>query len=318
MKYPFIFIYFICSFVSWADDASYGWDLPNSSLHIGGYLDMSYDEKRSYPFLFDDIAVIFSASENRFDLLGEVEFANISLDGKSNGRSDVDINIERLQLTYTLNDEQSFRLGRFNSDIGYWNQSPITILQDTTTRPHIVAYLFPKATMGFLYKQYLNNENYVSFTFQHNQDITHEDESIEVDRHKSFAYYGEKDAFSWRLSLGAFRGKNNKKEARYLGIGSMYDGEDFTMQAELFTEGPDRETKKPYSGYIQSTWYLSDKQDAVFRFESYDDRALDELENIYLLGYVYRPNSNVVFKAEYVYHTVLPLNRVVYSFSVLF
>ena len=296
---------------------SYGWDIPNTPINIGGYLDMSYDEKREDKFLFNDIAMIFSANQNRFDLLGEVELSHISLNGQSNSSSDIDLNVERLQLTYAVSDEQSLRVGRFNSDIGYWNQAPITILQDTTTTPHIVGNFFPKATTGVLFNQNINENNSFSLTFQDNNDIAHQDNIIEVNRHKALAYYGVKDDLSWRFSLGRYQESNHKKST-YMGIGSEYDGEDFSILAELFIQDTELSDEKPYSGYVQSTWHFKEEQDAVLRFESYKDNALDIEENIYLLGYVYRPTSNIALKGEYVYHTKLPLNRFVYSFSVLF
>ncbi len=296
---------------------SYGWDIPNTPINIGGYLDMSYDEKREDKFLFNDIAMIFSANQNRFDLLGEVELSHISLNGQSNSSSDIDLNVERLQLTYAVSDEQSLRVGRFNSDIGYWNQAPITILQDTTTTPHIVGNFFPKATTGVLFNQNINENNSFSLTFQDNNDIAHQDNIIEVNRHKALAYYGVKDDLSWRFSLGRYQESNHKKST-YMGMGSEYDGEDFSILAELFIQDTELSDEKPYSGYVQSTWHFKEEQDAVLRFESYKDNALDIEENIYLLGYVYRPTSNIALKGEYVYHTKLPLNRFVYSFSVLF
>ena len=295
----------------------YGWDIPNSSINIGGYLDMTYDDKREEKLLFNDIAMLFSANQNRFDLLGEIELSHISLNGKSNRNSDVDFNIERLQLTYALTDEQSLRVGRFNSDIGFWNQTPITIVQDTTTTPHIVGNFFPKATTGVLFTQNINENNSFSVTFQDNNDIAHQDNNIQVNRHKALAYYGMADDLSWRFSLGTYQ-ESNHKTATYIGIGSMYDGEEWGIEAEFFTQKSDKSDDKPYSGYVQSTWHFKEKQDAVMRFESYKDNALDVEENIYLLGYVYRPNSNIALKAEYVHHTKLPLNRFVYSFSVLF
>jgi hypothetical protein len=317
MKY--LCIFFILGYDSflWAGEATYGWNVPNSSLNIGGYLDMTYDEKREEKFLFNDIAMIFSANQNRFDLLGEIEFSHISLNGKSNRSSDIDINVERLQLSYALSDEQSIRIGRFNSDIGYWNQAPIPILQDSTSTPHIVGNFFPKATTGVLYNQNINENNSFSLTFQDNKDIAHQDESIHVNRHKALAYYGVNNDFSWRFSLGTYRESNHKK-ARYIGMGSEYNGEDFLIQTELFTQNTAKSDEKPYSGYVQSTWHFKETQDAVLRFESYQDNALDVKENIYLLGYVYRPNSNTALKGEYIHHTKLPLNRLVYSFSVLF
>lgn len=304
------------------EESGYGWDVPNSSLNIGGYLDISYDEKRENEkieeaFLFNDIAMLFSANSNRIDLLGEIELSHISLDGKSNNSSDVDLNIERLQLGYTLSDTQSIQIGRFNSDIGYWNQAPIAILQDTTTQPYIMKELFPKATTGILYRQNINEENYFSVTFQDNQDIAHQDDVEEIDNHLGLAYYKTKDELSWRFSLGEYSSPSDIK-SNYMGIGSEYDGELLYLQGELFGKNLDKKSDKVYSGYVQSTWHIKDTQDIVVRFESYSNNIEEIKEQIYLLGYLYRPTPNIALKGEYIQHSKLPLNRFVYSLSVLF
>lgn len=297
---------------------NYGWDIPNSTINIGGYLDMTYDQKREEKFLFDDIAMIFSANKKRFDLLGELELSHISLDGKSNSSSDVDLKIERLQLTYALDDEKSVQIGRFNSDIGYWNQAPINILEDTTTQPYMVQNFFPKATTGLLYHQDINENQSFSITLQDNKDISHQDNAIEVNRHYALAYHGVKDDFSWRISAGKYRQSNGVK-AEYMGVGTEYDGEEFLIQAELFSQNSEEEIEeKPYSAYLQSTWHFKEKQDAVIRLESYKDNKITTQEEIYLLGYTYRPLNNMVIKGEYIHHSKLPLNRFVYSLSVLF
>jgi hypothetical protein len=298
-------------------EKSYGWDISNTSFNIGGYLDMSYDDTRVDDFLFNDIAMIISGRQDRFDFLAEVELSHISLDGKSYQSGDIDFNVERLQLSYTFNDEQSLRVGRFNSDVGYWNQAPIPILQDTTTKPHFVGKLFPRATTGVLFQQNINNENLVSFTFQNNDDIAHQENTVDIDKHLGFSYLGNYEDFSWRFSTGRYR-DTNAEEFHYTGIGSDYDVDEFSLQGELFFQKSKASKKKPYSGYVQSTWHVADEQDAVLRFEGYDDKVLKVEENIYLLGYVYRPTSNISMKGEYIHHSKLPLNRFVYSLSVLF
>jgi hypothetical protein len=299
------------------EESSYGWNLPNSSLNIGGYLDITYDEKRDEPFLFNDIAMLFSGNRNRFDLLGEIELSHISLDGKSNSSSDIDLNLERLQLTYALSDKQSIQVGRFNSDIGYWNQAPIPILQETTTTPHIVGNFFPKATTGLLFRQNINENNSLSLTFQENRDMGHQDNTIEVNRHLGMAYWGIKDDFSWRFSIGKYRNSQDINE-KYMGIGLEYEREEVSLQTELFTQQSDKTEDKPYSGYIQATWHVKESHDMVARFESYRDNGIDVKEQIYLFGYAYRPTNNIAIKGEYLYHSKLPLNRFIYSFSVLF
>jgi len=312
-----LFFIFVVFPLSANEMGSYGYDVPNTPINIGGYLDMTYDNQRENKFLFNDIALLFSSSHERFDFLSEIELSHISLDGKSNNSSDVDIHIERLQLNYALSDLQTLQMGRFNSDIGYWNQAPILIVQDTTTTPHMVGNFFPKATTGLLYGYKLDEENSFSFTFQDNPDLSHQDNVVNVEKHKGFTYRGTRNALSWSFSLGEYKEDNNR-EANYAGVGALYDGDTFTTQAELFIQHTKTSEEKPYSGYLQSTWHLKENHDAVIRFERYDDHSINEEEEIYLLGYVYRPNRNIAIKGEYVYHSKLPLNRFVYSFSVLF
>jgi hypothetical protein len=294
---------------------NYGYDIPNTPINIGGYLDAVYDDKASEKFVFDDVALLISARHNRFDFLSEIEISQLSLDGKSNGTSDVRINLERFQLTYALSDTEDLTLGRFNSDIGYWNQAPVNILQATTTKPHIFESIFPANTTGLLYKNYMNDEDSFSVTLQDNKDIGQEDDGLIVDKHFALAYHKVYDELSFRLATGFYREKSSKNEAYYVGLGSEYESDNFTFQAELYTQKYE-DKHQSYNMYAQSVWHFMPKHDAVLRLEQYDDQGLHE--SISLLGYVYRPKANMALKGEYIYHSNLPLNRFVYSFSVLF
>lgn len=300
------------------EPSSYGWDIPDTPLNLGGYIDTTYDTKREDQFMFNDIAMLLSGHQDHLDIVSEVEVSHITLDGKSNGSRDIDIILERLQLNYSFDKEQTLTVGRFNSHIGYWNQAPINILQDTTTKPHIVTHLFPKATTGLMYQKGFESEKSLSFTLQHNPDIGTHDESILVDRHIGLAYSETmSDELAYTLALGSFR-QESGQEATYFGMASQYENDDVILQGELFRQQNDTRYDIPYSGYLQSVWHLANRQDGVIRFERYKDEIMDVQENIFLVGYVYRPWENIVLKGEYIYHTELPLNRFVYSFSVLF
>ena len=305
-----------------SDNNKYGWDIPHTPLNIGGYLDMSYDNQREDAFLFNDIALLFFAHKNRFSFVGEIELSNISLDGKSNRSSDVDLYIERLELGYDITDTQNIKIGRFNSKVGYWNQAPISILQNTTTSPHAAKYMFPQSTTGIEYG-YQYEDSYYGITLQHNTDIGMEDTSfsdndIITDRHISFSYYYENDTTSYFISSGIYREENLKTQSYYAGIGFEYTSAKYELQAELFTQQSNEMEDRPYSGYMQSLLYIDKKQDVVLRFESYKDNVIDKKENNYLLGYVYRPWKNMVFKTEYIYHQKASSNQLSSSISVLF
>jgi hypothetical protein len=300
-----------------AEPIEYGWDIPHTPLRVGGYIDAVYDEKADDTFVFDDLSLLFSANQNRFDFLSEVEISNLNLDGKSNGTSDIRLNLERLQLTYTLDDESSIRVGRFNSDIGYWNQAPVNILQETTTVPHITDYLYPKATTGVSYIKQVNDEDRFSITVQNNRDIG-EESYLSVDRHIAMAYHAVVDDLSWSVAGGFYKEEKSQNEAYYAGVGIEYEFEDVILQSELFTQNGKDGQCRPYSGYIQSSWSFAKRQNAVMRLEAYKDEVLATEEVVSLVGYLYRPVANMALKGEYVHHSNLPLNRFVASFSVMF
>ncbi|CAA6824820.1 MAG: Unknown protein [uncultured Sulfurovum sp.] len=315
MKYLFV-ILLSFSLTYAKEPKDYGWNIPNTPVYVGGYVDAVYDESNEENFLFDDIALLVSASTERFDFLSEVEISHLALDGKSDNNTNLRVNMERLQVTYHLNNKQRLTLGRFNSDIGYWNQTLVNILQDSTTYPHMIKHLFPKATTGLMYQNSLNSEDSYSIMLQNNKDIGLEDDSIVVDRHMAINYEKAYDDFSWRVAGGFYR-ELDGSEAGYAGLAFEYELDDFSIQSELFTQ-QSKGLSKPYSVYIQPVWYYDDKQSVVLRLERYKDEVLNANEGIVLLGYAYRPWSNMALKGEYVYHTKEPLNRFVYSVSVMF
>jgi hypothetical protein len=318
MKKILLFVIF-SSFLFSTEPIEYGWDIPHTPLRVGGYIDALYDKSIEEKFLFEDLSLLLSANQNRFDFLSEIEISHFNLDGKSHGSADIDPNFERLQLMYTIDDTHAIKVGRFNSDVDFWNQAPVNILQETTTVPHITRSLYPKATTGISYIKTFNDEDKFSITFQNNRDIGDEyADWVVADKHISLAYHGVNDEFLWSLASGFYREEKSQHEAYYAGVGVEYEYKEGVFQAELFTQKGEEGLSKPYSAYLESTWNFSKRQNIVMRLEAYDDEELATEEVVSLLGYVYRPFSNLALKGEYVHHSDLPLNRFVASFSVMF
>lgn len=304
-----------CTLLIASDTSMYGWNIPDTPWYVGGYIETLYDETEEENFIIDDIALLVSANGESFDFLGELEVSHLSLNQETN-RNITQINLERLQLSYALGEDE-LTIGRFNSDIGYWNQAPVSIVQETTSYPHIIEHLFPKATTGLMYRGNLENQNSYRVMLQYNKDIGKMDESIVSDRHFALSYYKDYDNFSWSLATGLYK-DTQEFYANYSGLGFEYEAEDFMIQSELFTQQSRGGADKPYSAYLQPVWFYDEQQSLVLRLERYKDEELQANEGTILFGYAYRPWSNVAFKAEYIYHTQQPLNRFVYSFSVIF
>jgi hypothetical protein len=299
-----------------ADDASgYGWRVPHTPLYLGGHISANYDddaheEKR---VIFDDIALQFYGNFERVSLLGEIEASDVPLE-----KMDLALHIERLRLAWYQHDDTTITLGKFNSDIGFWNQIPINILQDTTTYPNILEHIFPKLTTGIMLTRTREaNDDEISLTIQHNNDFDRHYNNIPVDRHYGIAFKKSLSWLIWRLNGGYYR-TLDKHRYYYGGIGARRETYRYTLTGELFTrQGKDR-ANIPYDGYCQLTWHLFYRHDLAFRTEYYRDQALHVHENISLVGYTYRPRPSVAIKAELVRHTQLPKSRLVLSLSAMF
>lgn len=299
-----------------ADDAmAYGWNIPGTPLFLGGHVSMNYDDdaKEEKKVIFDDIALQFYANSDRVSLLGEIEASDVPVDHIT-----LAMRIERLRLDWYVNDETTFTAGKFNSDIGFWNQIPINILQDTTTYPNMLEYVFPKLTTGLMAAHSFDEDDArLSLTIQHNNDFDKHYNNIITDRHYALAYRQTTAYFTWRFNAGYYRTSDTKRYF-YGGIGVRRETRHYTLTGELFTRQGNKHRNIPYDGYCQLTWHMMHRHDLAFRTEYYRDQTLKVRENISLVGYTYRPIPAVALKAEMVRHTQLPKSRFVLSVSAMF
>ena len=296
------------------DGYSYGWKVPKTPLHVGGYFSLNYDDKET--LAFDDIALLFYGNHDKFHILGEVEIADIALEKLDFTKNR--LHIERLQVNYDVDDDGILTVGKFNSDMGYWNQTPVNVLDDTTTSPHILKNIFPKQTTGVMYKRSLKEGDAAfSAMFQHNNNIDKNYNNMVLDRHYALNYQNMSGQFFWRVGAGYFR-RDSGQDAFYTGLGVSKESDTWTWLGEVFHKREGDSNDIPYDGYIQGTWHWQYAHDLVFREEMYHDKKSDVRENISLLGYTYRPWASVAVKGEYVWHSKLPKNRFVFSLSVIF
>ena len=313
-----IVIWFFLSlslFLKAEDTSAYGWKVPHTPFYLGGYVSLNYDEDEvaKEKFVFDDIALLLYGKMGKFDILGEFEASDIPLK-----RQKLKIYCERLRLAYYLHDDTVIHLGKFNSSVGFWNQSPINVLEDTTTSPQLLKNIFPKRTSGLaIYQSFDEGDKELSFTLQHNTDLDDAYNNIMIDRHIGLGYKSDEERFVWRANVGYFR-KRQKQEYYYLGFGYQQELDAWMLMAEAFTKQGEQGDDVPYDIYMQATWSFVNHHDIVFRSEFYKDKNIGLQENISLLGYTYRPISSIAIKGEYIKHSKLPKSRFVASFSWIF
>ncbi|NPA81351.1 MAG: hypothetical protein GXO31_01955, partial [Epsilonproteobacteria bacterium] len=227
------------------------------------------------------------------------------------------IHIERLYITYYFENDDMLNIGKFNSEIGFWNTIPINILRPTTSSPHLVTNMFPKFTTGLSYKKNING-TYLQdliFTFQNNEDIGKSYNNFPLKKHYSLGFDFENSYFQLRCGGGYFKyEKDNKNKYYFAAI--KQEGIKFDWQAEWALRIND-ENIYLHDFYLQNIWHTLQKFDTVFRVEKYKDDILYFKEWNFTVGGIYKPLPNIVIKGEYERHTVTN-NRFAFSFSMMF
>lgn len=300
-----------------------GWQVADSPLIIGGYVSSVYVAEKNKRILdIDDIALLAYGEFDNFDFLAEFEAADVYK--KETGfyrdeSSSTAFHTERLYGDYYFGDNKRLRFGKFNSDIGFWNQMPINVLRDTTSSPHLVSDFFPKLTTGLHYESREKDDfpYRVSVTLQNNNDLDRGYNNFSVDRHYAVACdIGEQERL-WRFGGGYFR-YESLREAFYLLAALKMEKKEWNFLFESILRQERNEEKLSYDAYAQGVWHFKAKHDLIFRTEVEKAPITQIHDGSALVGYTYRPLSNVALKGEFEAHQESLLNRWLFSLSVLF
>lgn len=325
-KFEKIIIAFLlsCTFL-YAEDYTFGDGLQigDSPVIVGGYTSLTYEKKQhSRRVDIDHTALLVYGEYEHFDFLSEFEIAHfykkISGDHPDESSSTT-IHTERFFGDYYINDDERVRLGKFHSDIGFWNQMPINVLRDTTASPHLVRDFFPTLTTGINYEITLpsNIINRISFTLQNNHDLDIGYNNINVDRHYSAACDIVDHDATWRFSGGYFRIEPTLEAMYLLGALKIKKNEgDFILESILRRDIHTEEYS--YDIYAEEAWHVIPKHDVILGAEVEKAPLTQIHDGIFILGYTYRPLGNIAFKGGYETHQESDLNRWIFSLSVLF
>lgn len=325
-KFEKIIIAFIltCTFLH-AEDYTFGDGLQigDSPVIVGGYSSLTYEQnKHSHRVDIDHTALLVYGEYDHFDFLSEFEIAHlykkVSGDHPDESSSST-IHTERFFGDYYINDDERIRLGKFHSDIGFWNQMPINVLRDTTASPHLVRDFFPMLTTGINYEitQPSNPINRISLTLQntHNIDIGYN--NLNTDRHYSAACDIVDHDITWRFSGGYFRVEPIQEAMYLLGALKIEKSEgNFILESVLRRDINNEEYS--YDIYAEKVWHVITKHDVIFGAEVEKAPLTQIHDGTVILGYTYRPLGNIAFKGGYEAHQENSLNRWIFSLSVLF
>lgn len=299
----------------------------NDALNIGGYFATEFESNRSSDnAAIEDLAVIaYGDLHPMLSYLVELESAGFYHKNMSDGSysSDKKFHIERLYGDLWISDDVNIRFGKQITPIGYWNREPINVLRDTTSNPLYSMLLFPKFLTGVDINGLVPKMEGVRYHLfgQNNHDL--DENYMNIPSTHFFGFTLEKE-ISDELSSGASIGEylaTNGQHTHFFQASFKYD--DGLWQ--LITEGliakssyRSAQDKQAFSAYTQGMYRYSQKHAVVGRYEYFNDHHTQYEDNIFTLGYSYRPWYPVSLKAEYQWHSKSDENRALLSFSVLF
>ena len=327
-----VIIIFALLFSLHAEENSYelgkGVQIASLPIYVGGYFSLDYrnmgNENR---YRADDLAVLAYGSYNKLSYMAELEYKSFYVQTYKSDTSsiqrDTKIHYERIYVDYTFDENYIFRIGKYNSPIGFWNLLLVNVLRQTTSSPISTGIIFPKFTtgLGVTYSSFNEAELEVNFMLQKGEDIDDEYNNYKIDEHYAFGISYEKDDYSLKLNAGYFNtieGKLINDKLYYFLVSAKYDTLNYQIMSEIGHQQSKNKITTPYAGYIQGLYRFTEQHTGVFRVESYEDKLNDKNDDIAIIGYTYRPSYPVAIKSEYQFHSLSKENRLLFSFSVLF
>lgn len=305
-----------------------GMQVGSLPFYIGGYFSLDYkhtDEANRYRV--DDIAVLGYGSYEKLSYMAEFEFKEMYVLTHQNGINKTiqnnKIYTERLYIDYNLDENYMFRVGKYNSPIGFWNLLPVNVLRETTSNPVSTSIIFPKFTtgLGASYLSYGEGELKVDVMLQNNNDISSEYNNYKMDEHYGIGLSYAKDDYTFKLNGGYFRNLESKAiedKLYYMLLSAKYESDKYQILAEIGSQKSKNNYTTDYAGYIQGLYRFTQQHLGVLRVESYDDKLNATSDDMLVFGYTYRPLYPIAIKSEYQFHSQSSQNQFLFSFSVLF
>ena len=310
-----------------------GYRFGDSGFTVGGYTSLQYQDLQnsgpgnSQTSLSHMSMFVWWQNESHLRFFSEIDNQNLlSADEQAQDNGQNFLSVERLYFDYTFNDAFTFRVGKFLTPIGRWNQIHADPLVWTTSRPLITVNVFPDHISGGMALGNIAlaglSADYMVYS------------SIGTDIRSDSAEGQFNEAWGARLNLPVNDSlQMGLSYASYeitgtSGANEQLLGADFIWSSngiELSAEGSYRFSSLGAQyhikgGFLQAVAPLYGKLFAVGRLESVSNGPGLNATRLGVLGINYRYSRAVSLKAELIHGINQPINDsgLLSSVSVLF
>ncbi len=300
----------------------------SDALNVGGYVSLNYESSKDVKAIsVDDIALMaYGTINTKTRYLVELENASpYVLDVKSNTDTFTDsFKIERMMMEHKFSSNFALSLGKMSTPVGYWSQTPINVLKDTTSDPLTATNVFPKLFSGVQAQGDIDEDGDFGYTVlaQHNKDIDPGYNNFKIDRlYAAGARASISDTQEAKLFVGYFRDIDFPVERRFVDAAYKYEFDKWQLisEAAFVKIYPNASVATSAVGaFGQARYKLTPKDFLIYRAEYYFDGYEHEKSYTSTIGYNYRPTYPVSVKAEYQLNSVSQKSRFLCSVSVLF
>jgi hypothetical protein len=272
----------------------------NDYVTLGGYFSAEYEHSNdTKKFAVEDAALMaYGEVTPSISYLVEFESSNMYLrdfEAKSE-RIYKNFDVERMYVDVKYNEYLQLRVGKFLTPIGYWNQTPINVLRESTSNPYIVTYLYPKLVSGAMaYGDIYGTEDFKYQLFaQNNRDLDEGYNNILADSFNGANIKYENDDSGLWLGIAKYKKMHISDEYSVATVGAKYSNNYFRIFSEAAISKNTQETLRGV--YVQGEYKVATKHKFVTRYEYYDDKT--NRTNLLMMGWSYRPIYPVSIKGE--------------------
>ena len=300
-----------------------GLSYPELGLNIGGYISVQFEDikDRDWSIGARDLSLFFSENlSNRWQIFSELEVGQaLDISPNSISESDSEIDLERLYADYRATKEITFRIGKFLTPVGHWNQIHADPLVWTVDRPLTTATPFARHATGAMiygsfsalgndwdYNLFIDDSDLLDPSQQ--KEMAFEDGGAGISPHNAFeraagariSYHFLNDHANIGTSFLHYEMYDLRERKDLYGLDALWTVGRMEFISEMIYRASQGDLESDErGGFVQAVLPLTEHLYFIGRHERYKAAILSQSATINSTGLTFRPHPAIAIKLEY-------------------